>query len=139
MAERMSAEELLAELAANVNSFDAKLRIIAQRIKAIEKNEEIIGRTIVMHNERIKEMEQRSAGAGAPVRSAASGEALEALQMLKRDTDALRSELERLRAESVRKEEFAEVKYVVDTINPLEYVTAEQVSKIVDERVKKPR
>jgi polyhydroxyalkanoate synthesis regulator phasin len=138
MAERMSAEEMLAELAANVNSFDAKLRIIAQRIKAIENNEEIIGRTIVMHNERIKEIEQRSAGA-APVRSAASGDALEALQMLKRDTDALRSELERLRAEAVRKEEFAEVKYVVDTINPLEYVTAEQVAKIVDERVKKPK
>jgi hypothetical protein len=41
-----------------IHALNTKIQIIAQRMKIIERNEEIIGKTLISHNKTIKELEE---------------------------------------------------------------------------------
>ena len=47
----------LSSIIAEIRSVESKVQIIAQRMNVIERNEQIIGRTLISHNKIIKEME----------------------------------------------------------------------------------
>jgi chromosome segregation ATPase len=139
-------EESLQNLILELQALDSKMRVVAQRMKIIEKNEQIIGKTLISHNKQIKELES-SIGGGVVTPSGQQAD-LEQIRSLvdefKKTSLDVSSMVESLKSEVKKnreaidkvKEDFAEVKYVLDTINPAAYVTVEQVKEIIDDRLK---
>ncbi len=123
------------EVKMQLHTLDSKISLIAQKIKMIEKNEEVIGRTIVLHNDKLRKIEEGTAGVpgargaatlGGEVCAPASG-----LSDVKKELDELKAMLEN----AATKDELKELKYVLDTINPLEYATISQVKELLREQL----
>lgn len=130
-----------------LQALDSKMRVVAQRMKIIEKNEQIIGKTLISHNKKLKELED-AMGGGAP-RTIGEQPDMEQVRSLvdefKKTSIDVKNTIESLRKEVKKswetidkiKEELTEMKYVLDTINPAAYVTVEQVKEIIDEKMKR--
>ncbi|MFA6048581.1 MAG: hypothetical protein WC792_01365 [Candidatus Micrarchaeia archaeon] len=123
MADKVS-PQAIDELKMEIHTLDSKISLIAQKIKMIEKNEEVIGRTIVLHNDKLRKLEEGGAGASAGAGGADLGD-------LKKSV----SDLQALVEKCATKDELRELKYVLDTINPLDYATISQVKELLDERL----
>jgi hypothetical protein len=147
------------DVPSSINALDSKLRLVAQRIKIIENNEQIIGRTLVSHNKKMKELSDvvealKAVGVkgGATASSdkmkseiitelaarlptvSGAGESADVMKQLLRmreELDATRKLLDKVRSD------ISEMKYVVDSINPVAYVTVDQVREIIDEKLEK--
>jgi hypothetical protein len=109
----MPKREEFESVTADVHTLDAKLGLVAQRIKTMEQNEEVIGRTLIAINNRLKVLEEKSAAGGS--RSGAESADLE--------------------GRYATKQELKELRYTLDMINPLDYATIEQVRDLIDERM----
>jgi len=113
---------------ADMRTLDSKINLVAQKIRMMEKNEEVIGRTMVALNEKIKKLEEGGLKTGAGAAAAASAPEIESvkeqLKALEEKIDAVQSQL-------------MELKYVMDTINPLEYATLDQVKELLEEKLEK--
>ena len=121
-----------------IHALNSKIQVIAQRMKIIERNEEIIGKTLISHNKMLKEIEEeinslKSGGLSVPGQPEESGAALAEVKDLVRDfkkqIDQNRKEIELI------KSELNEIKYVLDAINPVAYATVDQVSDLVEEKI----
>ncbi|MEW5955847.1 MAG: hypothetical protein AB1626_04925 [Candidatus Micrarchaeota archaeon] len=112
---------------ADMRTLDSKINLIAQKIRMMEKNEEVIGRTMVALNEKIKKLEEggsRTAAAAAGASGPDLGSVKDQLKALEEKIDATQSQL-------------LELKYVMDTINPLDYATLDQVKELLEEKLGK--
>lgn len=105
-------ESILADL----HTIDSKIGLIAQRIKTIEQNEEVMGRTLITLNNRLKVLEEKA----GPQTARASA------------TDP--AELEKKFA---TRQELKEIRYTLDMINPLQYASLQQVRDLVEEKFAK--
>ena len=120
------------DLYEEIRSLDSKVRIIAQRLMIIEKNEQIIGKTLITHNKNIKEMAEKGISAAPPANGGSA------------DLNSLRELLDQARKQAFDndkrlgaiEEALSEIKYVVDNLNPVEYVTISQLQELLDERLK---
>ncbi|MBI5228502.1 hypothetical protein HY991_00210 [Candidatus Micrarchaeota archaeon] len=112
MPERTSAAKEFELLKAAVKTLDSKIELLEEKIATMEKNQEVIGRTLITLNEKIK----TSGGGG-------SGEEL----------NELRSLVEELQAK------VGEMKGVMDMVNPLELVRESQVKEIVKDVLSKKK
>ncbi|MFQ5406332.1 MAG: hypothetical protein ACE5DI_04200 [Candidatus Micrarchaeia archaeon] len=124
MVEKVSAQTV-EEIRMQLHTVDSKINLIAQKIKTIEKNQEVIGRTIVMHNDKIKKIDEGGTHAGkktAPISIATPPS--EDLQKVSEKVEDLQNQIK-------------ELKYVLDTINPLEYATIDQVKELLNEKLGK--
>lgn len=106
-----------------LRTLDSKISLIGQKISTMEKNDEVLGRTLVNLNERVKQMEQDG---GQDDNT--SGPSPEELRLV-------RKELEDLRKSMVTQVEIKELKYILDTINPLEYATISQVRELIKDEM----
>ncbi|MBI4215081.1 hypothetical protein HY546_03730 [archaeon] len=135
MPPQIDVSALLAELRA----LESKVQIVAQRMNMIERNEQIIGRTLISHNKMLKELE--AAVSGKPIDGLESvppavGAETEVLQRavselennvskLRQKADASSKELENL------KQLIDEVKFLFDALNPAELVTVKQLKELL--------
>ncbi|MFH1443018.1 MAG: hypothetical protein ABIG96_03200 [Candidatus Micrarchaeota archaeon] len=103
----------------DIHTLDSKISLIAQKLRTIEQNEEIIGRTIVAHNEKIKELEEKGSD-GAEVTAAGNADS-KLVENLKKQVEELRKEV-------------GEMRYVLNSINPLEFATLDQVKELLKEK-----
>ncbi len=123
------------DLKAEIQMLDSKISLIAQKIRMIEKNEDIIGRTIVTHNDKLAKIE--SAGQLPSTGSfPASGESNSGLAS---EVDALKKQVAELREQAATKAEVSELHYTLDSINPLDFVTLKQARKLIAEELDKHR
>ena len=113
-----TAVKTLEELKAEIRTLDSKLSLVAQKLKTMEQNQEVIGRTIVVHNEKLRELVE---GGGEEGEKPSAGGA--------------NPELEKRIVELEK--QARELKYVLENINPLEFVTIEQVKDLLAEKLKK--
>jgi len=106
----------LATIVSDLHTLDSKINLLAQKMRTIEKNEEVLGRTLIALNNRIKKIEEGGSVSRASPSPGGStdGKALD----LKYAT----------------KQELAEIRYVLDSINPLEYATVSQVRDLINEK-----
>lgn len=108
---------------AEMQTLDSKISLIGQKISTIEKNEEVLGRTLVTLNERVRKLEQ----AGGPSAIGSPGE----------EVETLGKRVEALQKAMVTKQEIKELKYALETMNPLEYATLAQVRELLREEAKR--
>ena len=114
---------------ADLRTLDSKINLIAQKIRVMEKNEDVLGRTMVTLNDKLHKLEESggrasAAAASRPDSGAASEELKEKVKALEEKLDATHSQV-------------LEMKYVIDSINPLEYATINQVRELLEEKLEK--
>ncbi len=111
----MPKKEDLETIVSELRSLDSKVALLNQKLATSDKNAEVIARTLVAMNNRLKKLEE-----GWQARAPSGGASANA------------EELERKFA---TKQEIKELKYVLDSINPLEYATISQVRELVNEKL----
>ncbi|VVB70726.1 Uncharacterised protein [uncultured archaeon] len=94
-----------------VKNLDSKIELLEEKINTIENTQEIIGRTIISINQKLKALEDKQGNAQVSTGSATKEN---------NETYATKEELNKL-------------KYIIDMINPLDFVTAEQVKDLIKE------
>ncbi len=113
----MAKADAIETILADLRTLDSKIGLIAQKLKTMEQNEEVIGRTLIALNQRLKKAEEQLAagGVGAVGRGGSA---------------------EELEKKYATKQEMKELRYVLDTINPLEFATVSQVRDLINEKLK---
>ncbi len=123
-----------------VHLLDSKLRLLAQRIKIIENNIQVMARTIVNHNKKLKELEEKAGTGldedqivsrvlekvGHPV---SAGEPVD-MTKIEEDLSAIRDDLARLKAK------VSQLEYIINSMNTMNFVTIDQLKEAID-KVKK--
>ena len=134
-------QDAFKQLKVEIQSLDSKIRVVAQRMRVIEKNEQIIGKTLVNHNKKLKELELgKPAVSQAPVVAETSE-----LTKMSSEIDELSSSIKSLLKEinynreliDTMRQDINEMKYILDTVNPMEYVTVNQINELINEKLKK--
>jgi chromosome segregation ATPase len=105
----------------DIHTLDSKISLVAQKLRTIEQNEEIIGRTIVAHNEKMKELDEKFASGGSSLSGSSDGVSSKEIIDLKKQMEDLRKEI-------------GEMRYVLNSINPLEFATLDQVKDLLKEK-----
>ena len=134
-------------------SVDAKMKLLAQRLKILENNLQVLSRTMVSYSNKITALEKSVAAGGgkAPDMALLKKSLKEELAAEIKSSGGIAPPLEheaptardtaqmtdmRKGLESLR-QEVNELKYVVESINPLEYVTLDQLNDVVERKMRK--
>lgn len=130
----VKASLLLGRLQQDVRSLNSSILIITQKMKYVVRNEKILGRNLMVLNKKLKAFEEKIVS-GKIGDLQASGEGVEELSQKLEDANKRIAELEiRVQQASenmASKEELEEMHFVVDSINPLQFVTLEQAKDLV--------
>ncbi|MBS3063279.1 MAG: hypothetical protein J4203_05405 [Candidatus Diapherotrites archaeon] len=125
----------------DIRALNSSILIITQKMKFLVRNEKILGRNVLVLNKKLKSLEDHS-GAGASVGGASTLEMQgmadrfsTELSRLNERLAYLENELQRVKDTYAKLEPVQEMKYVVDSINPLEFVTYAGLDKILEERL----
>lgn len=104
-------QDAIETLNSELQTLDSKLNLIAQKLKTMEKNEEIMGRTLITLNEKL---EKTSREGGASAKASGVDE-----------------------SKFATKQEVRELRALLENINPLEFATIDQVKELLDDYLKK--
>jgi prefoldin subunit 5 len=128
--------DYLFSLNRDLKALNAAVMVITQKIKYLVRNEKILGRNLIVINKRVRDLQQQvsqtqNQGVNESVKAA--------LDDLTRQVSAISQRLVELEAKvddvsrsSAKSEDVREIKYVVDTLNPLHFITIEQAQQMMD-------
>ena len=100
----------------DVRSLQSKLDLVVQQLNNLDKNVKILGKTVVIVNDRVKGIQAGPGSRGASVEAGKIKELEKQLDKLKQDV--------------------AETKHTVDMVNPLEFVTRDVVREMISDASK---
>lgn len=134
----------LNQMRSELHSLDSKIKVVSQRMRVIEKNEQIIGNTLIKHNKKLKLLERSRGAVAAPSPEIRISKDDEGLSKQIDEVNVLIKDLIKeisFNRELVDKmrQDVNEMKYILDTVNPMEYVTVNQVGDLIDEKIKKSK
>ncbi|MAG22056.1 MAG: hypothetical protein CL943_01995 [Candidatus Diapherotrites archaeon] len=136
------ASVVLSQLREDVRSLSSSILIIGQKMKYLVRNEKILGRNLIVLNKKLKSFEEKVAsgelggkGKGAEI----SAETLKNLEGMESRINTLQAELASIKHGVASQEQLQELKYVIDSINPLELATLQQVKDLIDEKIAKKK
>jgi predicted RNase H-like nuclease (RuvC/YqgF family) len=119
----------------DIRALNSSILLITQKIKYLVRNEKILGRNLVVLNKKIKSLDDKMVN--SPQASSSGGSMnSEEVEALRQKVALLEAQIEDLRARSASTESLKELKYVIDSINPLEFATLSQVRDLIDKRLK---
>lgn len=116
----------------DIKALQSSLLVLRQKIKYLVHNEKILGRNILVLNKKIASAGSLSNN-GSGVSSEKIEEILTKLEDLESRMKGIESSLNMFSKRYARAEDLKEMKYVIDNINPLEYVTIDQAKKLLKE------
>ena len=132
-----------AGVATNIKAINATVMLLSQKIGYLVRNEKILSQNILVLNDKLKKLEDKINTQGSVENTGgASLEEVESMkaqiselynkiQGLKQEIESLSQSIDSYKREFVTKKEFQEIKYLVDSINPLEYVTYKQIKDLL--------
>jgi predicted RNase H-like nuclease (RuvC/YqgF family) len=121
----------------DIRALNSSILLVTQKIKYLVRNEKILGRNLVVLNKKIKTLEERVNN--SPQHSESSSVSGEEVSALQQKISLLEAQLEELRSRTALKEEFKELKYVIDSINPLEFATLSQVRELIEKKLEEDK
>ncbi len=121
-------------IAADIRALNSSLLLITQKIKYIVRNEKILGRNLIVLNKKIKTLEDKI-NLNASIEQQGGGASGEEQKLLQQKVALLEAQIDDLRTRAAFKEELKEVKYIINSINPLEFATLSQVRELIDKRL----
>jgi len=114
----------------DIKALQSSILVLSQKIKYLVHNEKILGRNILILNKKIPTSGFNASGSAS---STQVNEILTKLDSLETRVKSIESNLELFTKRFARAEDIKEMKYIIDNINPLEYVTVEQAKKLIKE------
>jgi TolA-binding protein len=118
----------------DIRALNSSILLITQKIKYLLRNEKILGRNLVVLNKKIRTIEERMNL--NPVAQEGEGASSAEVVALTRKVALLEAQIEDMQSRIATKEEVKEVKFVIDSINPLEFATLSQVRDLIDKKMK---
>ncbi len=131
----VKASVLLGRLQQDVRSLNSSLLVIAQKMKYVVRNEKILGRNLIVLNKKLKVFEEKittgQIGGQSAVDSEQVQELVDKLEESSQRIAELEARVQQLSEKTASKEEVQEMHFVVDAINPLEFVTIDQAKDMI--------
>jgi len=137
------------DLIRDIKALNSSVLLLSQKMNYLVRNEKILGRNFIILNKKLKAVEQKKPSASGL--SFVSGEmpmelkdALDELSEKVKQNEfmlnEIKSDLSKLDEKYAKSEDLKELKYIVEAINPLEFVTLDQVKDLMAEQktVSKP-
>jgi vacuolar-type H+-ATPase subunit I/STV1 len=121
----------------DVRALNSSILLITQKIKYLVRNEKILGRNLVVLNKKIKTLEEKVVNNSFTQTESSVSE--EEIASLNKKIVLLETQLEDLHSRVSTKEELKELKYVIDSINPLEFATISQVRELIDKKMEEKK
>lgn len=145
MARRRKDDGNSSSATARLRAINSKMSVIAQRMRVIEKNEKSLAQTVIHNRKKVKKirkdldklMEEGVSGGG--VKELTGEEA----SSLKKEIKELRGDIDSFKGSADKndknlkelEDKIDEMQYVVDTLNPLEYLNSEEIVELVEEKI----
>lgn len=128
----VKASVLLVQLREDVKAMNSAISILSQKMRHLTRNEKILGRNLIVLNKKIKKLSDSKESTGIPEAVVKEFDALkkEVLDSNKK-IDELNVIISNLSRKFVTSEELKELRYIIDSINPMELATVDQVKEIV--------
>ncbi len=126
----------------DLRALNSSILIISQKMKYLVRNEKILGRNLIVLNKKFKTLEEKIASGQIGSSKDGSGISVEAearIEDLSKQVIELQAELSSLKHGVASEEQLKEVKYVIDSINPLELATLEQVKELIDAKISRKK
>lgn len=117
----------------DIRALNSSILLITQKIKYLVRNEKILGRNLVVLNKKIKSLEEKVVS--SPRTTEESGFSSTEVEGLKRQIALMEAQLGDARSRTATKEELKELKYIINSINPLEFATLTQVKDLIDKKL----
>jgi predicted RNase H-like nuclease (RuvC/YqgF family) len=121
----------------DIRALNSSILLITQKIKYLVRNEKILGRNLVVLNKKIRSLEEKVVN--SPQASQSNGVNSEEVEALKQKIALFEAQLDDMRSRTASNESLKELKYVIDSINPLEFATLSQVRELIDKRLKEEK
>jgi len=120
-------------IASDIRALNSSILLMTQKIKYVVRNEKILGRNLIVLNKKIKTLEERMAvGVSSEEQGNASSEQV---TLLEQKVALLEAQIADLQTRAALKDELKELKYVINSINPLEFATLTQVRELIDKKL----
>lgn len=133
---------IFTQLREDIRALNSSILIISQKMKYLVRNEKILGRNLIVLNKKFKTLEEEIASGAIGASNGGSGISVEAearIEDLGKQIIEIQAELSSLKNGVASEEQLKEVKYVIDSINPLELATLEQVKELIDEKISRKK
>lgn len=122
-----------------IKALNTSILLVTQKLNAMVRYEKILGRNLVVLSKKIKELQEGRQGTSTGAASLES-ELAEINRRLSENAEVmarLQSDVDYVKQNYAKLEQVSEMKYVVDSINPLDFVTVKDVREIVAGKKKK--
>ncbi len=134
-------QNIFSRLNEDSKALNTSIQLITQKLNSMVRYEKILGRNLVVLNKKIKDLQDARQG-DSQSSPATAAELAEISKRLTQNAEAiarLQSDADYIRQNYAKSEEVSEIKYVIDSINPLEFVTVKDVQEIVGSGAKKKK
>ena len=139
---------ILSDINRDIKALNSSILIISQKMKYLARNEKILGRNLIVLNKKIANLRtQVQSRAVAPAPGMAPsvgmtaelppelGESVAKMQAQVNLMQGLLKEVSQQIKDCVTADEIAELKYLVETIDPLEFVTIQQMQRVLGKKL----
>ena len=129
------AQGVFSRVNSDIKALNSSILVISQKIKYLVRNEKILGRNLLVLNKKIKILSSRSQSSSDVDLSAITPKLDEISNKIDENSEAiakLQSDVDNIKENYAKSEEVAEMKYIVDSINPLEFVSVKEVKDLID-------
>ena len=123
----------------DIRAINSSILIISQKLKFLVRNEKILGRNLLVINKKVKDLQEtRQQGVGVDTTQFEREFSLlnSSIAELNDKVASLQSEVENIKQNYAKGDQLAQMKYVVDSINPLEFATVKDLAQLRGEKKK---
>jgi len=131
------AVDVFGKINSDIRALNSSILILSQKLKYVVRNEKILGRNILVLNKKLRDSETggfHGSSLSSEDLSSVKNEIVSLSNTIAKQSEAI-SELQitvqQIKDTFAKAEDVQEMKYVVDTIKPLEFVTRKDVMQLV--------
>ncbi len=136
----VKASVLLMQLREDVKAMNSAISILSQKMRHLTRNEKILGRNLIVLNKKLKELSEGEGEQELPSSVEKNFEEFrKKSQEIDKKIEDLNIVLSNLNRKFVSSEELKELRYIIDSINPMELATVSQVKEIVKKELEKQK
>ncbi len=133
-------QNIFSKINGDITALNSSILLLSQKMKYLIRNEKILGRNLLVINKKLKDVQElKSQGAGADTTAfeRSLSDITARLDELSEKMAMVESEVDNIKQNYAKSEQVSEIKYVINSINPLEFATLKDVQEIVSNSKKK--
>lgn len=133
---------VLVNMQEDIRALNSSILVVSQKMQYLIRNEKILGRNLIVLSKRLKEIETTGTG-GSGISEAGLNElrsqiddSLVKLNDYGQKILEVQANIDEMKEKYAKGEELKELKYVIDSIHPLEFTTLKQVGELIDKKLR---